>query len=228
MAIDVLALVIGFVVGGLAVGIVVETMGRARSAPRASIKLTTGWRLSELQEPVLVARDVLDVQVPAGTKVYASGVVSPQIQATCRVRQVPPVRAEFALDARNDRALVFLAGVREGALGLLSVDRDMVGRLATEARTVMDRAGDYVERLRLVEVPGREGVTVETQGAVQAVLPFRERFMIRLQDGDAVVGVLVDKDPASLHEQQIQVRGRIERDRTGYPVIEATDIRVVR
>jgi len=227
MAVDLLALVIGFVVGGLAVGIAVEVMGRGRAQERRTTKLTTGWRIRELQDPVLVARDVLEVDVPEGTRIYASGVVEPGLFRTCKVQQVPPVRAEFAFDEKQGRALLFLAGVRPGALGLLTVDPEIVSRLGTEARTLMDRAGDYVERLVLSEVPGRNGIVVETQGDVQDVLPFRERFMIRLQDGDAVLGVLVDKDPSGLREQRIQVRGRVDRDRTGYAVIEASDIRVV-
>lgn len=225
MAWDVLSLVVGLVVGGLAVGIAVEAMGRGRTPERQTTKLTSGWRLAELHAPTVVARDVLDVQVPAGAKVYASGLVDPAVLQAAQVRNVPPVRAEFAVDQAGQKALLFLGGLRPGTLAVLTVDRDLVGRLATEARMLQDRGAAYVERHRIGELVGREGAVVETQGQVADVLPFRDRFMIRLTEGDATIGVLVDKDPDALREERILVKGTLARDRTGYPVIEASEIR---
>lgn len=225
MAWDVLSLVVGLVVGGLAVGIAIEAMGRAREPQRQTTKLTTGWRLSELNAPTLVARDVLDVEVPKGARVFASGLVDPAVLRVAQVHNVPPVRAEFAVDQAGQKALLFLGGVRAGTLAVLTVDPALVGRLATEARTLQDRGSAYVERHRIAELAGREGATVETQGQVADVLPFRDRFMIRLTEGDATIGVLVDKDPDALREERILVKGTLARDRTGYPVIEASEIR---
>jgi hypothetical protein len=225
VAFDVLSLVLGLVVGGVAVGMVVEVMGRARTPERQQAKLTGGWRLAELASPTIVARDVVDAEVPRGATVYASGTVAPEVVASCTVRHVPTVRAEFAIDAGETKAILFTSGVRDGSLALVTVERDLVARLANEARALGDRGDSYVERHRIEDLAGRDGVTVETQGLVQDVMPFRERFMIRLSEGEHVIGVLVDKDAGELRDERILVRGLLRRDRTGYPVIEASDIR---
>lgn len=229
MAFDILALAIGLFAGGIAVAVVMEATGRLR--PQATkedpSKLTSGWRIRELGQPVLVARDVVDVQVPPGCTIFASGVVDPAILKACKVQQVPAVRTEFAFDAAKGRAILFTSGVRDGTLALVTVDETLVKRLETEYRTLAAHAGDYVERLRIQELAGKAGVTVETRGAVQDVLPFQDRFMMRLEDQGHVIGVLCDRDPSELEGLRVQVRGPIEK-RTGYPVILAKDIRRIR
>jgi len=225
---DILSLVIGLVVGGLAVAIAIETTGRNRDKPQPLGKLTTSWRLSELHEPVIVASDVMDVDVPATARIAASGLVEPAVQDRCDVRQVPPVRAEFALDLTAGRGLLFLGGVRRDAMALLTVDPATVQRLESEFRTLWDRSDPYVERLRIADLAGRQGVTVEVDGVVRDVLPWQDRFMIRLEDQGSIIGVTVEKDASELVDERIRVQGRLEKDNTGYPVIAARDIRRVR
>ena len=225
---DILSLVIGLVVGGLAVAIAIETTGRNRDKPQPLGKLTTSWRLSELHAPVIVASDVMDVDVPATARIAASGLVEPAVQDRCDVRQVPPVRAEFALDLAAGRGLLFLGGVRRDAMALLTVDPATVQRLESEFRTLWDRSDPYVERLRIADLAGRQGVTVEVDGVVRDVLPWQDRFMIRLEDQGSIIGVTVEKDASELVDERIRVQGRLEKDKTGYPVIAARDIRRVR
>jgi hypothetical protein len=229
MAFDALWFTVGLVAGIVGTAVLLEAMGRARqTTPQVQSKLTTGWRISELADPVLVARDVLDVDVPAQCPIYASGVVSPELVKRGTVRQVPPVRTEFALDRKRARALIFTAGVRDDALALVTVDEELVSRLESEWRLLATRAGDYVERLRIQDLAGRTGVSVETRGLVKDVLPFRDRFMMRLEDEGHVIGVLVEKDPGALRDERVLVRGGLRKDETGYPVIEAVDIRRIR
>lgn len=224
---DLLWLVIGFVLGGIAVGVVVEVTGRGRAKVPEQHKLTTAWRLTELQEPVLVAQDVLDVEIPEGTTILASGLIDPQVQARCKVREVPPVRAQFALDRKQRRAILFLGGIQPGSLALLTVDATLVDRLETEYKRLLDRATDYVERFSIGELGGRSGVVVETEGFVQDVLPWKQRWMMRLEDHGHIIGVAVEKDPRELKERRVRVRGRLEKDQTGYAVIEAVELRTI-
>lgn len=228
--VDVLWLAIGIIGGAVATAIALEAMGRARAkAPSTpTVKLTSGWHLRELGAPIIVATDVLDVSVPDGCTIYASGVVDPEVLDRCEVHQVPPVRTEFAFDPERRRALVFTAGLREDTLALLSVEEGTLARLETEWRTLAGRAGEYVERLRIRDLAGKSGVTVETQGLVQDVVPWKERFMIRLEDDGHIIGVVVDKDPDALREEKVLVKGTLRKDRTGYAVIEADEIRRIR
>ncbi len=207
--------------------LVIEVMGRGRQKPVQREKLTAAWRLSELKQPVLVARDVLDVDVPANAKVYASGLVDPQVQQACRVYEVPAVNAEFALDLAQQRAILFLGGVRKDALALVTVDEVLFARLETEYKRLADRGGEYVERFRIQDLGGRSGVTIETEGVVQDALPWKGRFMIRLEDQGHIIGVMVNKDPSSLQDKRIRVKGTLKKDETGYPVVDAIDLRTL-
>jgi hypothetical protein len=227
---DMISFVAGLAGGTLGTIVAFEARNRGKKPDDAGpkTKLTTGWRIRELDNPIIVARDVLDIDVPDGIEIYASGVVDPQILGKAKVTQVPPVRTEFALDLVRQRALIFTAGAQEGSLALLTVDPTMLARLETEYRTLAGHGGEYIERLQIKDLVGKNGVTVETSGFVQDVLPYRERFMIRLEDSGHIMGVLVDKNPENLREERIQVKGKLQRDQTGYAVIVAEDIRRIR
>lgn len=217
---------------GLGLGSGATILWSQRPRPQApswasGVKLTTGWRLSELRDPVLVGRDI-DLHVPAGIQVVSSGLVTPQIQATCELRQVPDVRAEFALDTEQGRALLFVGGLRAGAMGLLTSDPDIIGRLDAEYRTLWAAGEPYIERRRISELAGRTGVTVEVDGVVQDVLPVKDRFLIRLEDQGAIIGVSVEKDASELVGDRIRVQGRLDKGPSGYPVVLASDIRRLR
>ncbi len=228
MAIDVFSAAAGFVVGALIVAIAVETGLRRRDTPEVLTKLTTGWRLAEFGQPLVVAHDVVDVRMPPGSRIMASGTVDPDLMASCTVRHVPPVRAEFALDPRGQRALLFTGGLQEGALAVWTVDPAIVERLASEYKTLESRAGDYVERHSIAQLAGRSGVTVETRGVVADVLPYKGRFLVRLEDQGHVIGVVVDAEPQGIRDERIVVRGHLRRDANGYATIDAEEIRRVR
>lgn len=225
---DALSLGLGAAVGAGVVGLLLRRPGASASGGAGErFQLTTGWRVGEFREPVLVVRDLVDVQVPDGVRVVASGLVDADVQQRCEVRQVPPVRAEFVLDAAARRALLLPGGARPGTLGLLTSEAAVVDRLETEFRTLWDRGEPYVERYRIGELGSRMGVTVETEGEAQDVLPWRERWMLRLEDQGHVLGVLVSRDPSALQGQRIRVRGRLGRDDHGYVVLDAADVRRV-
>lgn len=155
----------------------------------------------------------------------ASGQVDAAVYASCNVRQVVAVTAEYAIDAKSSKALLFVGGMRDGATALVTVDPSIIERLAAEARSLWDRSEPYVERRTLAELAGRTGLLVETQGNVQDVMPYQGRFLLRLEDAGHVLGVQVEKEPSELRGSRVLVRGRLAKDRTGYAVLEASDLR---
>lgn len=213
----------GFLAGAVAVAVLVEARGR-QGAAASTTKLTTSWSLAELGQPLVVARDV-EADVPAGSRVVASGQVAPTVFATSAVRQVPHVSAEYAVDGGRRRVLLFLGGVRPGAQAMLTVEADLVARLQAEATALWERADPYVERRSLADAAGRPGLVVETQGTVQEVLPYRGAYLLRLEDNGHVLGVQVDAEPSQLRGQRILVRGKMLKDQSGYPMLKATDLR---
>lgn len=223
---DLLSVGLGLAVGAGAMWAV--RFRRANATPTTDrFQLTTGWRVGEFRDPVLVVRDLVDVPVPDGVRVMASGLVDADVQARCEVRQVPPVRAEFILDEAAGRALLFPGGARAGTLGLLTSEPSVLERLAAEVRSLWDKGEPYVERYRIGELGHRTGVFVETEGDVQDVLSWHDQWMVRLEDQGHVLGVLVPKDPSALTGSRIRVQGRLGRDDNGYVVLHAKDIRRV-
>ncbi len=228
MAVDLLWASIGFVVGALVLAIGYEVSNRRRNVPQAETKLTTGWRLTEFRKPVIVARDVWDIKVPEGAIVLASGLVDPAVHRTCEVHSVPAVRAEFALDLEGERALLFAGGLRDGSLAAWSVEAGLLARLESEYRTLKSRATAYVERHAIADLAGRNGVVVETKGLVQDVLPWKDQYMLRLEDRGHVIAVLLQKDPSELVGQRILVKGPIDQGATGYATLVAEEIHRIR
>lgn len=196
----------------------------APAAPSGLPRLTSTWRLSELDAPLVVARDV-DVDVPAGTRIVASGQVAAEAFAGAQVRQTAAVTAEYAVDPAGRKALLFLGGLRPGALAMPCTDRDLVSRLAAEATALWERAEPYVERRGLAEAAGRTGIAVETQGTVLDVLPYQGAYLLRLEDNGQVLGVRVEREASELKGQRIVVRGQVGKDKGGYPVLLASDLR---
>jgi hypothetical protein len=227
-AVNLLYGIVGAVVGAIAVAVAFEAFGRARAPTGPAAKLTSAWKLSELQSPTIVARDLVDVEVPPGARVLVSGLCDPTLFATCEVRQVPPVTAEFAIDAGKQRAFLFLAGCQPGGLALVTSDADTLSRLRSDAQALWERAESYVERRAISDLAGRSGIVVETQGTAQEVLPFKDRHLIRLEDQGHIIGVVVERNPMELRGERIVVRGKLTRDRTGYASIQAVDIRRIR
>jgi hypothetical protein len=225
---DLLSAIVGFAVGAIVTVVVVEATARQRATKGAATKLTAGWRLTELADPMIVCHDLPEQPVPQGARIAASGAVAPSVAETCEVRQVPPVRAEFALDRKNRRALLFMAGLQTNGLALWTVDPELLARLETEADHLWERASPYVERVAVGRLAGAAGAMVETEGVVQDALQFQGRHLLRLQDEGHIVGVVVERDPAELRGHRVRVKGKLVRDKGGYLVIEAVDLRRIR
>lgn len=202
----------------------VWTLLRGAEAPPQALRVTSTWRLAELGVPLVVARDV-EADVPAGSRIVAAGQVAPEAFAAAQVRQVPSVTAEYAVAPGAGKALLFLGGVRPGSQAVVATDPAVVARLEAEATALWERAEPYVERRTLADAASRAGLDVETQGNVQDVLPYQGAFLLRLEDQGAVLGVQVAREPSELKGARVVVRGRMAKDKGGYPVLMATDLR---
>jgi hypothetical protein len=138
------------------------------------------------------------------------------------------VAAEVAIDAKRGKAILFLSGVRPGALALVTVEPELVARLAADAQGLWERSNPYLERRTLAEAAAAAGLVIETQGTVQDVLPYQGHFLLRLEEAGQVLGVQVDQDAEELRGAKVLVRGRVMKDARGYPTLHASDLRRIR
>lgn len=221
---DVLSTFIGFIVGVVAAGIAVELgLKKWFSAPDSS-KLTTIWSLTELHAPEVVATSLHPgVEVPANARIVCAGDLPPSKKGL-NVRRNAESKGSFAIDSRRARALLFLGGIEKGSLALWTVDERMIERLRAEFNRLWTRSTDYVERASVAEIASKANVTVETRGIVQDVIPYKGKYMLRLTDRGDAVGVLVDND-LQVRGQKVLVKGIVRTSSSGYPMVEALEVK---
>lgn len=221
---DVLSTFIGFVVGVVAAGIAVELgLKKWFSAPDSS-KLTTIWSLTELSSPEIVATSLhAGVEVPASARIVCASDI-PASRKGLNVRRNGEVKGSFAIDANRARAVLFLGGIEKGSLALWTVDERIIERLRAEFSRLWTRSTDYVERASVADIATRANATVETTGIVQDVIPYKGKYMLRLSDRGDAVGVIVDQD-LQVRGQKVTIKGIVRTSSSGYPLLEALEVK---
>lgn len=223
--VDLLWTSIGFVVGVAAAGIAVELgLKKLFSAPETN-KLTTAWSLAEFPTPWVAAKTVESIKIPKNTRL-----VTAQTYAGARdgfdLRKNPEVAGSFAVDANLPRGLLFLGDVKPGTLALWTVDERLIERLRAEFNRHWSRSTDHVERVAVGQVSGKPNLTIQTEGTVADVIPYRGNFLMRLTDGGETVGVMVDKE-LPLRGRRVSVTGVVRASSSGYPLVEAVEVQQV-
>lgn len=218
-------LVAAFGVGLGAAGLAMLVTGEGRGKGGDAVRLTATWTLDELDRPTIVARDLVGVEVPSGAQVLVTGRVDGEVVRRVPVRRIPDTSAEFALDAEGRRALLFLGGVRLGAMALPTTDPVLLDRLRATLGGLERQATPYAERRRVADLAGEPGLPVEAEGIVKEVLPRAGAHLLRLEQDGHVAAIRAAQVPDGLVGRRVAVRGRLGRDATGYAVVEADEIR---
>lgn len=222
---DTVSVLVGFLIGIVAMTIAVEFGLKKIFRPPAVNKVTGSWRLSDHQAPLVVAQDAGSVALPTGSRVVTAGDVASQGFKHRDHRRNPNARSNFLVDPELDRALLFMGPIREGTLALATLDPAIAQRLRAEHRRLWETGEAYVDDLPLAQVAKNTGVLVRVQARVQECVPYRERHLLRLTDGTHAVGALVD-EALDLQGKQIIVTGRVVRGTSGYPLLDAEEVRL--
>lgn len=224
---DTISIFVGMLVGVIATAVAVELGLKKLFRPPSRTKMTAAWRLEDFEAPVVVAMDATSTVYPKGARVVTAGGADPRGFRDRDFRRNPNARGNFLIDRSQDKALLFLGPVQDGTLALSTVDSELVGRLRAEHRRLWETGEAYVEEIPLAEVVGRQGVSVRTRGQVVEVVPYRERHLMRVTDAGETIGVLVDAS-LDLVGQSVVVTGRVSRGQSGYTIVDADEVRVVR
>jgi hypothetical protein len=221
---DVLSTFVGFLIGIVAAGFAVELGLKKFLSPPPSSKLTTVWSLDELHNPEVAATQLgAGLKVPVTARVVTAASAPPAMK-DYQLRRNSEVYGSFALDAKRPRALLFLGDVKPGALALWTVDEALIDRLRADFNRFWTRSTDYVERTPVGDISQKPNVTIETSGTVQDVIPYRGRFMLRLTDQGDAVGVVVDQE-LPLRGLKVVVKGIVRNSTSGYPLVEALEVK---
>lgn len=193
---DVLSLIIGFVVGIIAVSIAIE-LGWKKQAPTKTYKMATRWSLNELHRPKIVA-EKLKMDAPA----HADVVVKARTSFSKEAHENPDVTGNFAVG--NGKALIFAGEIHPGQLAFRTVDDDIVRRLRELFRQYSTEAGEKEEM-----AAAGKGITL--RGMAKAVVPYKEQYLIRLSTAKGIRGVLIN-ERLDLEGQMIEVEGELVGD----------------
>lgn len=221
---DPFSALIGFVVGVIATAFAVELGLKKLFKPVTTTKLTATWRLEEIGAGLVASVDAADTQFPKGSRIVTAGRANPDAYVGREHRQHPGARGNFVVHPDKDRALLFLGPVAPGTMALSTVDPHLCARLRHEHARLWGRADAYIEEVPLSEAAGRHNVRVRTRGQVQSVIQYRDRHLMRLVDGNHVVGVLVDS-PLDLAGAIVSVTGQATKGTSGYTLIDAEEVR---
>lgn len=221
--VDVVWALIGFVVGVVAAAIAVEFGLKKFLSPPENSKLTTVWNLNELPAPLVAARTLHGLTPPRNARVLSAGTYE-GTRDGFELRTNKEVRGNFAVDANANRALIFLGDMAPGTLALWTVDERLIERLRAEFNRLWGRSLDYVERVTIADIPKKANLSVLTEGTVADVVPYRGNYLLRLTDKGETVGVLVDR-PLTMSGQRVAVTGIVRASSSGYPLIEALEVR---
>ncbi len=193
---DVLSLIIGFVVGIIAVSIAIE-LGWKKQGPTKTYKMATRWSLNELHRPKIVA-EKLKMDVPQ----HADIVVKARTSFAKDAHENPGVTGNFAIG--DGKALVFAGEIHPGQIAFRTVDDGIVRRLHEHFREYSTEPGEQKGM-----ASARGGVTM--RGMAKAVVPYRDQYLVRLSTTEGVRGVLVN-ERLDLEGKMIEVEGELVGD----------------
>jgi hypothetical protein len=219
------SVLIGFLIGVVATMIAVEFGLKKIFRPPAMNKVTASWRLDDHKAPLVVAQDAKGVQLPTGSKVVTAGEVDPLGFRDRSNRRNPNARSNFLVDPEMDRALVFMGPIREGTLALATLDPAVAARLRAEHKRLWETGEPYVEEVPFSTLGKKMGMMARLRGRVLECIAYKEHHLLRLSDGEQTVGVVVDH-PLDLTGKRVVVTGRVVRGASGYPLVDADEVRL--
>lgn len=190
---DVLSLIIGFVVGIIAVSIAIE-LGWKKQSPTKTYKMATRWSLNELHRPRVVA-EKLKMDVPR----HADVVVKARTSFSKNALENPDVTGNFAVG--DGKALIFAGEIHPDQMAFRTVDDDIVRRLREQFQQYTTEPSETTGK-----APMRGGITM--RGMAKAVVPYRDQYLIRLSTTEGIRGVLIN-ERLDLEGKTIEVEGEL-------------------
>ncbi len=209
---DVISLIVGFVVGIIAVSIAIELSWKKEDTVE-TCKIAKRWSISEISNPLIVA-EKLKMDAPRNAKV----VVKVETAFSRGAKVNPDAYGNFILG--SDRALIFSGEIREGQLAFRTVDE----RILRNLRELFRKFWEEEEGEETTAEKSRRKGTVTVRGIAKAVVPYREHYLIRLSYEGGVIGILID-EKMELEGRKIEVEGEMVGDER--PFIKAYHLEIL-
>jgi len=207
-----ISLIIGFVVGIVAVSLAIELGWRKEEAPE-KCKLARRWNIGEIKNPLVVAEKI-KMEMPEDAKI----VVAVQTQYSKKAKVNPEVKGNFIIG--DDRALIFSGEIKEDQLAFWTIDESIMRALRNQFYKLWEEKEE--KKAVTTKIPEKGGVTI--RGLVRAVVPYRDKYLIRLSYEGGVTGILIN-ERLDLEGRKIEVEGEVSKEMK--PFINAYHIEVL-
>jgi hypothetical protein len=124
---DIVALIIGFILGVIVVGIAVEIGIKKVTSATPSSKHTNKWSISEISNPKIMAEYLSDVDIPKNSKVIVNKCADRNMLAGLDAKEHSGIKGNFIVG--DDRALILSGPLKKDEVGFWTVEEEIVKKL---------------------------------------------------------------------------------------------------
>jgi len=127
---DVIALLLGFVIGVIVLGIAIEIGSKRTNQAVSTSKHTKKWSISEISNPKIMAEYLTDVDLPKDSKIIVNNYKDKNMLAGLNVKEHKGIKGNFIVG--DDRALILAGPIKKDEVGFWTVDKEIVETLNNE------------------------------------------------------------------------------------------------
>lgn len=124
---DILSLVVGFAIGIIVLGLVIEIGIKKSSQTTAASKHTKKWSISEIANPRIMAEYLSDVELPQNSKILVNQYKNKERLAGLDAKEHKGIRGNYIVG--DDRALILAGPVKKDEMAFWTVEKEIVEQL---------------------------------------------------------------------------------------------------
>jgi len=124
---DVIAILIGFIIGVISVGLAIELGMKKTSNKLPASRPTHKWSVEEISNPRIIAENMGDITLPKNAKVVVNQFEDKNKFVGMEVKEHSGIRGNFILG--DDRALILSGPINDNELGIWTVEKGMLEKL---------------------------------------------------------------------------------------------------
>lgn len=124
---DIVAILIGFIIGVISVGLAIELGMKKTSSRQPASRPTHKWSIDEISNPRIIAENMGDITLPKNAKVVVNQFQDKEGLTGMKVKTHSGIRGNFILG--DDRALILSGPINDDELGIWTVEKGMLDKL---------------------------------------------------------------------------------------------------
>jgi hypothetical protein len=124
---DVLAFIIGLIIGVIAVGFAIELGMRRINKTQPATRPTHKWSIAEITNPRIIAENMGNIELPKNAKIVVNEYQDGALLKGMDVKYHTGIRGNFILG--DDRALILSGSIKQDELGIWTVEKEMLEKL---------------------------------------------------------------------------------------------------